>query len=83
MPTPGVKVEPNFCYSNILSTRSAQEQSRKNVACQLSGLEDVALNDFIKDDFSPDGDVASGYASRPDPAVRLRNLTIFDRPTFF
>ena len=52
MPTPGVKVEPNFYYSNILSTRSAQEQSRKNVACQLSGLEDVALNDFIEDDFS-------------------------------
>ena len=43
----------------------------------------MALNDFIKDYFSPDGDVTSCYASLPDPVVRLRNLTIFDRPTFF
>jgi hypothetical protein len=38
---------------------------------QLSGLEDVVVNDFIKDDFIPEGDgqVASGSASLPDPVV--------------
>ena len=38
---------------------------------QLSGLEDVVFNDFIKDDFIPEGDgqVASGSASLPDPVA--------------
>ena len=38
---------------------------------QLSGLEDVVFNDFIKDDCIPEGDgqVASGSASIPDPVV--------------
>ena len=35
-------------------TRSAQ--GRSNIYSQLSGLEDVDFNDFIKDDFIPEGD---------------------------
>jgi hypothetical protein len=44
---------------------------RSNVYSQLSGLEDVFFNDFIKDDFIPEGDgqVASGSASLPDPVA--------------
>jgi hypothetical protein len=36
-----------------------------------SGLEDVTVNDFIKDDFIPEGDgqVASGSVSLSDPVV--------------
>jgi hypothetical protein len=47
-------------------SRSAQGTS--NVYYQLSGLEDVGFNYFIKDDFYPEGDgqVASGSASIPD-----------------
>ena len=47
-------------------SRSAQDRS--NVYSHLSGLEDVLFNDFIKDDFIPEGDgqVASGSASLPD-----------------
>ena len=41
---------------------------------QLSGLEDVVFNDFIEDDFIPEGDftssqVESGSASLPDPVT--------------
>jgi hypothetical protein len=38
------------------------------VYSQLSELEDVGFNDFIKDDFIPggDGQVASGSVSLPD-----------------
>jgi hypothetical protein len=41
------------------------------VYCQISGLEDVIFNDFIKDDLIPSGDgqVASGSASLPDPVA--------------
>ena len=41
------------------------------VYSQLSGLEDVGFNDFIKDDCIPEGDgqVESGSASLPDPVV--------------
>ena len=41
------------------------------VYSQLSGLEDVVFNDFIKDDCIPEGDgqVASGSAALPDPIV--------------
>ena len=41
------------------------------IPAQLSGLEDVVFNDFIKDDFIPEGDgqVASGSVSLPDPVV--------------
>jgi hypothetical protein len=51
------------------SSRSAQGTS--NVYSQLSGLEDVVFNDFIKDDFLPEGhgQVASGSASLPDPVA--------------
>ena len=51
------------------SSRSAQGTS--NVYSQLSGLEDVGFNDFIKDDFLPEGhgQVASGSASLPDPVA--------------
>ena len=50
---------------------SRRVQDRSNVCSQLSGLEDVVFNDFIKDDFIPEGDgqVASGCESLPDPAV--------------
>ena len=39
--------------------------------CQISGLEDVIFNDFIKDDLIPSGDgqVASGSAPLPDPVA--------------
>ena len=49
--------------------RSAQTTS--NVYSQLSGLEDVVFNDFIKDDFIPEGhgQVTSGSASLPDPVA--------------
>ena len=38
---------------------------------QLSRLEDMVFNDFIQDDFIPDGDgqVSSGSASLPDPVA--------------
>ena len=35
---------------------SRSAQGRSNVYSQLSGLEDVVFNDFIKDDFIPEGD---------------------------
>jgi hypothetical protein len=54
------------CRCN-LTIRS--EQVRSNVYTILSGLEDVVFNDFIEDDFIPEGDgqVVSGSASLPDP----------------
>ena len=50
---------------------SKSAQGRNNVYSQLSGLEDVGFNDFIKDDFIQEGDgqVASGNASLPDPVA--------------
>jgi hypothetical protein len=50
---------------------SKSAQGRRNVYSQLSGLEDVGFNDFIKDDFIQEGDgqVASGNASLPDPVA--------------
>jgi hypothetical protein len=50
---------------------SRSAQGTINVYSQLSGLEDVVFNDFIKDDFIPEGggQVASGSASLPDPVV--------------
>ena len=44
---------------------------RSKVYSQLSGLEDVVFNDFIKDICIPEGDgqVASGSASVPDPVA--------------
>ena len=38
------------------SNRSAQDQSRSNVYCQHSGLENVIFSDIIKDDSIPEGD---------------------------
>jgi len=51
------------------------------VYSQLSGLEDVVFNDFIKDDFIPEGDdqVLSGSASLPDPVVLEREDQILER----
>ena len=53
------------------ATRSAQGRSRINVYCQLSGLEDVEMNDFIKEDLIPDGDEqgATGFAILLDPVA--------------
>ena len=50
-------------------SRSAQGTS--HVYFQLSGLEDVVFNDFIKDDFvlEADAQVVSGSVSLPDPVV--------------
>ena len=47
------------------------DHTTRNVYSQLSRLEDVVFNDFIKDDFIPEGDgqVASGSASLPDPVA--------------
>jgi hypothetical protein len=59
-------------YKRMPSTRSAgvtrpsgTAQGRSKVSSQLSGLEDVVFNNFIKDCFIPEGDsqVASGSAS--------------------
>jgi hypothetical protein len=46
-------------------------QVTSSVHSQLFGLEDVVFNDFIKDDFIPEGDgqVVSGSVSLPDPVV--------------
>jgi hypothetical protein len=43
----------------------------RNVYSHLSGLEDVVFNDFIKDDFIPEGGghVASASASIADPGA--------------
>ena len=53
--------------SRTRTPRSAH--ATRNVYSQLSGLEDVVFNDFIKDDFIPEGDgqVASGSEFLPDP----------------
>ena len=50
-------------------TRSVHET--RNDYFQLSGFEGVVLNDFIKDDFIPEGhgQVESGSVSLPDPVV--------------
>ena len=47
------------------------DNATRNVYSQLSGLEDVTFNDFIKDYFIPEGDgqVASGSASLSDPVT--------------
>jgi hypothetical protein len=42
------------CAGATQPSRSAQ--GRSNVYSQLSGLEDLVFNDFIKDDFLPEGD---------------------------
>ena len=41
------------------------------VYCKFSGLEEVAGNDFFKDDFLPDGNgqITSGATSLPDPVA--------------
>jgi hypothetical protein len=50
---------------------SKSAQGRRNVYTQLLGLENVGINDFIKDDFIQEGDgqVAAGNASLPDPVA--------------
>ena len=62
-----------------IGSRSGRVTS--NVYSQLSGLEDVVFNDFIKDDFIPEGDdqVLSGSASLPDPVVLEREDQILER----
>ena len=53
----------------------------RNVYSQLSGLEDAAFNDFIKDDFIPvgHGQVASGSASLPDPVALETEAQMLER----
>ncbi len=55
-----------------------------NVCSQLSGLEDVVFNDFIKDDFIPEGGGQvtsgnSGSGSLPDPVVFETEEQILER----
>ena len=67
------------CRQGAVKTQGARAprstHATKNVYSprewQFSGLEDVAFNDFIKDDFIPEGDgqVTSGSESLPDPVV--------------
>ena len=72
-----LKAWKNYKRSNARwSTAGVTRGSRNargtyNVYSQLSGLEDVVFNDFIKDDFIPEGDgeVASGSTSLPNPVV--------------
>ena len=54
-----------------VSRPSRSAQGTSNVYSQLSGLEEVVFNDFIKGNCIPEGDcqVASGSASLPDRAV--------------
>ncbi len=51
--------------------RVGAHRQRVTVYSQLSGLEDVGFNDFIKNDCIPEGDgqVVSGSESLPDPVV--------------
>ncbi len=58
---------------------SRSAHGRSYVYSQLSGLEDVGFNDFIKDDFIQEGDgqVASGSASLPD---RVAGMSVENVP---
>ena len=69
--TPALLLEGISSCSAGVTTRSAQDQSRIYVYCQLSGLEDVVMHDFINDDLIPDGDgqVATGFASLLAPVA--------------
>ncbi len=56
-------------YKKRVPPRSSQgaraprsAHATRNVYSQLSGLEDVVVNDFIHDDFIPEGD---GHVLRP------------------
>ena len=53
----------------------------RKVYSQLSGLEDAAFNDFIKDDFISvgHGQVASGSASLPDPVALETEVKTLER----
>ncbi len=55
--------------------------ARVMVYSQLSGLEDLVFNDFIKDDCIPEGDgqVASGPSSLPDPVVLETEKQMLER----
>ena len=60
---------------------SRSDHTTRIVYSQLSGLEDVVFNDFIKDDCIPEGDdqVASGSASLLDPVVLETEEQMLDR----
>jgi hypothetical protein len=72
-------VEELLYYKKRMPSRSSagvtrpsrSAQGRSNVYSQLSGLKDVVFNDFMKDDFIPEGDdqVASGSASLHEPVL--------------
>ncbi len=63
------RITRNGCSQGARAPRSAHVT--RNVYCQLSELEDVVFNDFIRDDFIPEGDaqIAWGSASLPDPVA--------------
>ena len=60
-------------------------QGKSNVYSQVSGLEDVVFNDFIKDDFIQEGDgqVASGSASQISLLKLLNTIVRKPLPSFF
>ena len=45
----------------------------RNVYSQLSGLEDVGFNDFIKNDFIPEGD---GGEYKCDAGMSVKNVSV-------
>ena len=59
----------------------APRSATRNVYSQLSELEDVVFNDFIKDDFIPEGGghVASGSASLADPGALETEVQTLER----
>jgi hypothetical protein len=62
----------NYCQLREEGVIKGQRPSDEEcLLSQLLGLEDVFFNDFIKDDFIPEGhgQVASGAASLPDPVA--------------
>ena len=75
----------NTRWSTAGVTRGSRSaQGTINVYSQLSGLEDVVFNDFIKDDFIPEGGGQvtsgnSGSGSLPDPVVFETEEQILER----
>ena len=54
--------EKYFVFGPSMFDAPISAHATRNVYSQLSGLEDVVVNDFIHDDFIPEGD---GHVLRP------------------
>jgi hypothetical protein len=72
---------PSRSSAGVATRPSRSAQGTSNVYSQLSGLEDVVFNDFIKNNCIPEGDgqVESGSASLPDPVVLETEEQMFER----